>query len=370
MSTPQPPPIDKAALNDVANSFKIEAEFVDGAPHGHGLINDTLLIDCSKNGKPIQFILQRINHHVFRDVPALMENIQRVTDHIAQKPRAPRRQPINLVQTNSGSPYHLDSHDYHWRCYDFITDSQSYDVIQSPAMARAAACAFGEFQAQLADLTGPRLHETIPDFHNTRQRFANLTAAIEANNVSRVATVGPEIEFALARKPLTDSLLSLHEAGEIPERITHNDTKISNVMIDDTTGEGISVIDLDTIMPGLALYDIGDLIRSATNPCLEDETNLSLVKVQLPVFEQLVDGYLSTARQILNPTEIDHLVVSGRLITFEIGLRFLTDYLSGDTYFRTTRPEQNLDRARGQFALLKSMEDAETKMQQIVAKYI
>lgn len=370
MSPTQPPPIDQSVLSDVANSFRLEADFVDGADHGHGLINNTFLINCQRNGAPVRFVLQRINHHVFHRVPELMENVQRVTDHIAKKPQTAGRQPLRLVRNSNNSPFHLDRHDYHWRCYDFVSGAQSYDVIQSLPMARAAAQAFGEFQAQLADLAGTRLHETIPDFHNTRQRFANFTAAVDADKASRVATAGPEIEFALARQPLTDSLLSLHEAGKIPERITHNDTKISNVMIDDVTGEGISVIDLDTVMPGLGLYDFGDLVRSATNPCLEDELELSRVTVQLPVFEKLVEGYLASTRSILNQTEIDNLVVSGRLITFEIGLRFLTDYLSGDTYFRTTRPSQNLDRARGQFALLHSMEAAESEMNRIVAQHV
>ena len=369
MDTSSLPPVDLPLLTQVATAFNLEADFVDGQPHGHGLINDTFVINCQRAGAPLRYIFQRVNHHVFRNVPALMENIQRVTDHVSTRNTKPGRQPLRLIRTHSGSVYHQDASGCFWRCYNFIEDATSHDVIASLAHARATAYSFGELQCQLVDLPGPRLHETIPGFHDTRARFNKLVEAINSDSASRVTQAGPEIEFALAREALPNSLLGLLAEGKIPERVTHNDTKISNVMLDNQTGEGVCVIDLDTIMPGLALYDIGDLIRSATNPCLEDETNLSLVQVQLPVFEQLVDGYLSSARQILNATEIDHLVVSGRLITFEIGIRFLTDYLSGDVYFRTKHPQQNLDRARGQFALLKSMEDAESEMRQIVAKY-
>lgn len=369
MSSPLPP-VDPSILPLISDGFALEGSFVKGSRHGNGLINDSFLVECQNGAATRRYVLQRVNHHVFKDVPALMDNVRRVTDHLAAVPQAPNRQPLSLIRTHSGQGYQLDDHDCHWRCYDFIEGAVSYDVIHSLPIARAAAYSFGEFQAQLVDLAGSRLHETIPDFHNTRKRFSNLRAAIDADTVSRVSSVGPEIEFALARESLANSLLDLHEAGKIPERITHNDTKISNVLIDETSGEGVCVIDFDTVMPGLGLYDFGDLVRSATNPCLEDETDLEKVSVQLPIFEQLVAGYLGSARSILNDTEIDQLTVSGRLITYEIGLRFLTDYLAGDIYFRTDRPEQNLDRARGQFTLLQSMEKAETEMRQIVSKYV
>lgn len=369
MSSPVPP-VDQTDLVRIATGFALDAPFIRGNRHGNGLINDSFVIECQAGATSRRYILQRVNHHVFHDVPALMENVQRVTDHLAAIPQAPNRQPLRLIRTQDGQAFQLDDHGYHWRCYDFIEGAESYDVIHSLPIARAAAYSFGEFQAQLVDLAGPRLHETIPDFHNTRQRFANLSAAIDADSASRVSAVGSEIEFALTRESLASSLLDLHEEGKIPERVTHNDTKISNVLINETSGEGVCVIDFDTVMPGLGLYDFGDLVRSATNPCLEDEINLNKVSVQLPIFEQLVAGYLGSARSILNATEIDQLIVSGRLITYEIGLRFLTDYLAGDTYFRTDHPEQNLDRARGQFTLLQSMENAESDMRQIVSKYV
>ena len=370
MPSPSPTPVDQTALAAVAVAFSLNADFINGAPHGHGLINDTFVINCRQNGVPLRYIFQRINHNVFRNVPALMANIARVTAHLSARPPVAGRQPLRLIPTLTNQAYHVDRDGYHWRCYNFIEKAQSHDVIGSLAEARAAAFAFGEFQCQLADLTGPRLHETIPNFHHTRRRFEQLRQAISDDVVSRRAEVGPEIEFALNREPLASVLLELHERGEIPERITHNDTKISNVMLDDVTGEGVCVIDLDTVMPGLALYDFGDLVRSATNPVLEDETDLSRVKIQLPVFEQLVAGYLASARPMLNDTEIAHLVVSGQLLAFEIGIRFLTDYLNGDTYYKIKHPRHNLDRARGQFAMLKSMEDAEREMRHIVANQL
>ncbi len=369
MSSPLPP-VEHSELPQIAAKFALEAPFAQGVPHGNGLINDSFVVECQRAGNPCHYVFQRVNHHVFQDVPALMENVQRVTDHLATLPQSPNRRSLRLIRTHTGQGFHIDEHGCHWRCYDFIEGALSYDVIPSLPVARAAAYAFGEFQAQLVDLPGPRLNETIPDFHNTRQRFANLRAAIDADSVSRVSSVGPEIEFALARESLASSLLDLHEAGEIPEHITHNDTKISNVLIDEKSGEGVCVIDFDTVMPGLGLYDFGDMVRSAANPCLEDETDLSKVSVQLPIFEELVAGYLGSARSILNPTEVDNLVGASRLITYEIGIRFLTDYLADDIYFRCDHPTQNLDRARGQFTLLKSMEDAETEMQQIVSKYV
>jgi aminoglycoside phosphotransferase (APT) family kinase protein len=370
MSAPLSPPINQADLAAIAAAFALEAEFVTGAPHGNGLINDTFVIQCRQRGAPLRFIFQRINHHVFRNVPALMENVQRVTTHLAHHQAAAGRQTLRLIPTPTGQPYHLDAQNHHWRCYNFIEGAQTYDVIETLPQARAAAYAFGEFQAQLADFAGPRLHETIPHFHHTRQRFANLQAAIATNAAGRVASVGPEIDFVVAQQSLAESLLRLHESGQIPERITHNDTKISNVMLDSHTGEAVCVIDLDTIMPGLALYDIGDLIRSATNPCLEDETDLDRIHVQLPVFEQLIAGYLEAAHTILNPTEIAHLVLAGQLLAYEMGIRFLTDYLDGDNYYKIKHARHNLDRARGQFALLRSMQAAEPEMQQIVTQQL
>ena len=235
--------------------------------------------------------------------------------------------------------------------------------LTAPWQAAEAARAFGEFQRLLLDLPGARLRETIPGFHDTRRRFEDFRRAITNDSRRRAAEARSEIAFALTREALAGVLLDLHARGEIPERITHNDTKLNNVMLDDATHEAVCVIDLDTVMPGLALYDFGDMVRSATNAAAEDERDLAKVAMRMPIYEALVSGYLAAAGGFLNAAERAHLAFAGKLVTFEIGLRFLTDFLEGDVYFKTHRPGHNLDRARNQFALVRSIEAQESAMQ-------
>jgi Ser/Thr protein kinase RdoA (MazF antagonist) len=220
----------------------------------------------------------------------------------------------------------------------------------------------------LADLPGERLHETIPDFHHTPSRFARFQAALARDSHGRAAAAGPEIAFALARAGEVSVVVDALRDGSLPERVTHNDTKLNNVLLDDVTQEGVCVIDLDTVMPGSALYDFGDLVRTSTSPAAEDETDLSLVRMQLPMFEALVRGYLASARGFLTPREKELLPFAGKLITFEIGLRFLTDWLEGDTYFKIKRPAHNLDRCRTQFKLVASIEEQLPAMREIVER--
>ena len=254
----------------------------------------------------------------------------------------------------------------YWRCYLFIEKARSYDQIESAQQAFQAAKAFGAFQGLLADLPAPRLLDTIPDFHHTRRRFDALLAATQADACNRAAGVKREIQFCLEREEIVDVLLTLQARGLIPERVTHNDTKLNNVMIDDATGEGICVIDLDTVMPGLGLYDFGDLCRSGTRPTVEDERDLSKVEMRQDLFEALVRGYLASAKDVLNATEKDYLSFSAKLITFEIGIRFLTDYLQGDRYFKTRREGHNADRTRVQFKMVESFERHEEAMHRVV----
>lgn len=369
-STAQP---DLATLSGV---FRLPGQFKSGAPYGSGHINDTFAITMANGGAPVRYILQRINHRIFRDVPGLMENIQRVTEHAARRTAAAAaggadasRRALTLIPTRDDQPVHRDAAGGWWRCYVFIEGARTYDVIEHPRQAREAARAFGEFQKLLVDLPGERLRETIPHFHDTRRRFENLQKAIEKDVSGRAAEAREEIAFARDREPQVDVLLNLQASGKIPERVTHNDTKLNNVMIDDATQEGICVIDLDTVMPGLALYDFGDMVRSATNAAAEDERDLARVHARLPIFEALVEGYLSAARSFLTPAELDHLAFSGRLITLEIGMRFLTDFLEGDVYFKTKRPGHNLDRARNQFALVRSLEAQQAAMEFMVKKH-
>jgi aminoglycoside phosphotransferase (APT) family kinase protein len=361
-------------LAEIAQAFPLLGRFCHGVPYGSGHINDTFAITFDQAGTLGRYILQRVNRRIFKDVPALMENIRRVTAHVERKMRDANgqdssRRALSVVETWGGQPCHQDAAGDFWRCYLFIESAATHDVITSPRQAAEAAKAFGEFQGLLVDLPGGRLHETIPFFHHTRRRFDTFQRALASDQHNRAAEVREEIAFVAAREALVDVLLGLQAGGEIPERITHNDTKLNNVMLDDVTGAGVCVIDLDTVMPGLALYDFGDMVRSATNPGAEDERDLTRVESRLDIFEALVEGYLASAGSFLNAAEVAHLAFAGRLITFEIGLRFLTDHLDGDVYFKTRRPGHNLDRARNQFALVRSMEQQQAAMEAVVRKH-
>jgi hypothetical protein len=362
-------------LSAVCAHFPLAGQFVAGAPHGNGHINDTFAVTVDRAGATMRYILQRINHRIFRDVPSLMENIARVSAHVTRKvsaepPAEPPLQALTLIRTHAGEAFHRDPQGCFWRAYIFVERASTYDVVTSPALARATAFAFGTFQRQLADLPGPRLHETIPDFHHTRRRYSVFAQAVAADSHGRAAAIGAEIDFVRRRESLVDTLLHLQAAGDAPERITHNDTKANNVMLDDASGRGVCVIDLDTVMPGLSLYDFGDMVRSATNSAAEDETDLRRVQARLPIFDALVAGYLEATGGLLTGPEIEHLTRGAQLMTFEVGLRFLTDYLQGDIYFRTKRPGHNLDRARNQFALVASMEAQRQQMDAIVRHHV
>jgi aminoglycoside phosphotransferase (APT) family kinase protein len=356
-------------IRAVARNFEISGHFLSANPYGSGHINDTYCAVFDQGGTPIRYIHQRINHNVFKNPVALMDNISRVTTHLHNKlaDHVDRtRRALALVPAQDGRSFHHDEHGNYWRTYVFIEKARTYDAAESTTQAFQAARAFGEFQQLLADLSAPRLHDTIPDFHNTPKRFTALERAVEADAMDRAKLAKAEIEFALSRRPITNVLLS---AG-LPERVTHNDTKFNNVMLDNATQEGICVIDLDTVMPGLVLYDFGDMVRTTTSPALEDERDLTQVRMQFPMFQALVRGYLSSAGGFLTKGEREHLAFSGKLITFEIGLRFLTDYLSGDTYFKVHREGHNLDRCRTQFKLVESIEQQEEPMQRLVESLI
>ena len=368
MTLPQTAP----CLRAIGTAFDIPGDFQDARPYGNGHINDTFVAEYGQNARKVRYIHQRINDRIFKKPAVIMDNIQRVTAHLrsklAERGIQDSRRALTLVPTRDGKPAHIDLEGKYWRTYIFIENATSHDVITDPRQARQAAAAFGAFQEMLRDMPGPRLTETIPLFHHTPSRFATLEKAIEADSHQRAASCRAEIDFCLARKGITGELIRLQEAGLIPERVTHNDTKINNVMLDNQTGEGICVIDLDTVMPGLALYDFGDMVRTCTSPAAEDEKDLSTVTMRMPVFREIVEGYLSAAGSFLTRAERENLPFSGKLITFEIGIRFLADYLSGDVYFKTHRPGHNLDRCRTQFALTASIEAQEKDMLSLVMK--
>jgi Ser/Thr protein kinase RdoA (MazF antagonist) len=293
-----------------------------------------------------------------------MENIQRVTSHLAaqmaDEPDCSRRV-LTLIPARDGRAWHVDADLNHWRAYRFIEKARTYDVVESTEQAFQAAKAFGRFQKLLVGLPAPRLHDTIPDFHDTPKRFMALEQAIASDVAGRAILAKPEIEFAFAHKSITSVLLD----ANLPERAIHNDTKFNNVMLDDATGEGICVIDLDTVMPGLALYDFGDMVRTTTSPAKEDERDLSKVTMQFPMFEALVRGYLTSAGDFLTKAEKQYLAFSGKLIAFEQGIRFLTDYLAGDAYYKVHRDGHNLDRCGTQFKLVVSIERQEERMDRL-----
>jgi Ser/Thr protein kinase RdoA (MazF antagonist) len=345
--------------------FDINGEFVEVVAYGSGHINDTYRVVFNQASVPVRFILQRINRTIFKNPSAMMENIQQVTAHLAAQVAGEpdcERHVLTLIPARNGHAWHVDADGEYWRVYRFIERASTYDAVESPDQAYQAAKAFGRFQTLLGGLPEPRLHDTIPDFHNTPKRFQALQQAIALDVANRAILAKPEIEFALAHESMAGILMS---AG-LPERVTHNDTKFNNVMLDDATGEGICVIDLDTVMPGLTLYDFGDMVRTTTSPAKEDEQNLSQVSLQFPMFEALIRGYLGSAGGLLTDAEKDHLVYAGKVITFEQGIRFLTDYLAGDTYYKVHRDGHNLDRCRTQFKLIESIEQQEAAMERLV----
>ena len=355
----------KHDVRGVARHLQINGEFLGAEPYGSGHIKDTYCVLFDQGGNRVRYIFQRINHNIFKNPLGLMENIERVTAHLGRKctgqPDASRRV-LTLIPSRYGTSYHHDAEGNYWRAYLFIEKARTYDAVESTGQAFEAAKAFGQFQKLLADLPAPRLQDTIPDFHHTPKRFATLEQAIQADVANRAKLAQPEIEFALRHKEMCSVLLN----ARLPERVTHNDTKFNNVMLDETTGEGICVIDLDTVMPGLALYDFGDMVRTTTSPTKEDELDLSKVKMQFPMFEALARGYLSSAAEFLTPAEKKLLPISGKLITFEIGIRFLTDFLAGDVYFKVHRDGHNLDRCRTQFKLVESIEQQTEPMNQLI----
>ncbi len=353
--------------------FLMPGDYVSHAPCGQGHINDTYEVRVNQAGTPVRYILQRINHDIFTRPDLVMENIHRVTSHIARKlqthqPGDVHRRVLSLVPCRDGRRWLEDPSGNHWRAYLYIEGAEAHSHVNSTALAEEAARAFGHFQFLLSDLPQPRLADTIPDFHHTRRRYQALLTAAEENRAGRRKLVDPELDWCRSHECSVDVLLNGMASGLLPERITHNDTKINNVMIDHHTSEGLCVMDLDTVMPGLVLYDFGDLVRTTTISTAEDEQDTSLVQMRLPMFESLVRGYLSSARSFLTDAEIDHLTFSGKLITLETAIRFLTDYLNGDTYFKTRHPEHNLERFRVQARLVESIERQQSAMDDIVGE--
>jgi aminoglycoside phosphotransferase (APT) family kinase protein len=334
-------------------------------PVGH--INDSYRVDAGSES----YLLQRLNPQVFPDAGKVMDNVSRVTAHATARLRAAgvtdwRRRTLALVSARSGADWVRDGEGAAWRLFGFITGTVVRERAESPTDALAAGRVFGEFLRLLADYHGAPLTETIPGFHDTAARFERLEQAVRKDARSRVAGAGLEIELAMNQRQLADVLPPLLRSGAVPVRIAHNDAKLANVLLDERSGEPLCVVDLDTVMPGSALYDFGDLVRSVTSPSLEDEEDLSQVGVRVPMFEALARGYLDAAGAILTAVERDQLVFAGRLITLEQAVRFLTDHLEGDRYYRIARPGHNLIRARTQLRLFESLTERAGELQEMI----
>ncbi len=361
-------------FNNIISKFDLDCSLISCERYGEGHINETYLAIVNENGKEVKYILQRINSNLFTDVDKLMNNIKLVTEFNRQKIIArggnPDRESLSLVYTLDNKPYYYSKEDNsYFRIYKFIEDAIAYQVVEKPEHFYQSAVAFGNFANLLAEFDATQLFEVLPNFHNTVKRFKDFEIALEKNASGRKDQAQEEIEFYLSRKDYCNKIVDLLNSGKMPTKVTHNDTKLNNVMLDATTGKPVAVIDLDTIMPGSICYDFGDSIRFGCNPAAEDEKDLSKVNFDINLFESYAKGYLSALGDGVSQIEKDNLAFGAILMTYECGMRFLSDYLDGDVYFRTHRPEHNLDRTRTQIKLIKDMEKVFDKMQEIVNKY-
>ena len=358
------------SIEKVVAAFEVEGNVKEYVPFGNGHINDTRLVTMD-NG--VQYVLQRINKNVFKRPDLLMENYVGVTKFIRKKIEEmggdPLREVLNAIPTKDGKPYTIDEDGQYWRLLVYVTDSIGYDKVERPEQFYDSAVSFGDFQYMLRDYPAETLHETIVNFHNTPDRYRQLMEAIENNAAGRLGEVGAEVEFAKARKEFAATLENAHAAGRLPLRVTHNDTKLNNILFDINTGKTLCVVDLDTIMPGYSVNDFGDSIRFGATTALEDETDLTKVNFDISLYELYVKGFIEGAKGGLTEGELEMLPIGAIMMTFECGMRFLADYLNGDTYFRVHRPSHNLDRCRNQFKLVADMESQLDQMRAIVKKY-
>lgn len=356
-------------IKEILDNFSTAGTFIDFKAIDEGHINNTLRVEYKVGNKVISHLLQQVNTEVFKNPDELMANVDYVTaflrDKIIAEGGNPERETLYCKPTRSGKKYITDKKGRVWRLYNFVENSFSYSSIESPEVFFKAGMAFGNFQKQLADFPIDSLYETIPDFHNTARRYRNLRNAVTNNKARRVNYVKDEIQFAADRRDETYILIGKTETGDLPLRVTHNDTKLNNILFDKVTDDPVCIVDLDTVMPGLSLYDFGDAIRFGANTASEDEKDLSKVSLDLNLYEQYVRGFLTSAGESLTEEEVKCMPLSAKMMTLECGMRFLTDYLDGDVYFKTAYPDHNLDRCHTQFALVADMEKKFAEMQEI-----
>ncbi len=364
-------------IDEAIAAFPIETDangsLAEKNSYGNGHINDTFLLRCkTPDNKETKFILQRMNHDIFKNPPQLMENVVHITEYlrnmITSRGGDPDRETLNVLKTRQGADYYQDSCGNYWRVFPFIEQSFCLEKVENQNNFYDCGVAFGNFQKMLADFPVETLHETIVNFHNTPSRFQDFQKAVKEGDKDRVALADSEIAFALDRESDTAVLTGLLAEGKLPLRVTHNDTKLNNILFDDDTKKALCILDLDTIMPGLSLYDFGDSIRFGASTGAEDETDLDKVELDLTLFEIFTKGYLKGCAGSLTETEIRMLPMGAKLMTYECGIRFLGDFLTGDHYFKIHRTNHNLDRARTQFKLVADMEKKWAEMAAIVEK--
>ena len=366
-------PVETPVLQEVLSAYSFPDTLMGAVRYGQGHINDTFCVICQpQDGDCIRFILQGLSSAAFPHPEELMENMVGITSYLRQKITEkggdPMRETLTVLKTKDGKDFYTDSNGKVWRLTPFIEDTECYQKA-TPDLFEASARAFGRFQYMLQGYPAHTLHEPITRFHDTENRYEKFIAALEADKLGRAASVQAEIEFVKARKADCSVAMQALRDGKLPLRVTHNDTKLNNVLIDRASGEGICVIDLDTTMPGLSINDFGDSIRFGANHSAEDEKDLSEVNFDIELYESYTRGFLAGAQGSLTAAELEYLPWGAKLMTLECGIRFLTDYLDGDNYFRIHYPEQNLDRCRTQFKLVADMEAQFQAMHDVVSKY-
>ena len=360
-------PVNDQLKQEVLNAYRFHGTLLSADPYGNGHINDTFLLvfEMYRMGR-LKVILQRINTDVFQKPQELMDNVIGVTAFLQKKildaGGDDSRETLTLIPTAGGELYYVDSQGGYWRAYQFITDAVCYEQVKKPEYFFEGARLFGKFQRQLSDYPIDALHEIIPDFHNTQMRYEQFQKALKEDVYERAGTVRDEIQCAMKYAYLCDIFPPLIASGELPLRVTHNDTKLNNQMFDNRTGKGLCIMDLDTVMPGLLAYDFGDAIRFGANTAAEDETDLSRVSLDLRLYKAYVKGFTEGCGSVMTERERELLPEGALVMTYECGLRFLTDYLQGDIYFKIDHPTHNLDRCRTQFTLLVDMADKLPKM--------
>ena len=360
-------------LKEIFNRFAAEGTYLNGESYGSGHIHDTYRIETAEKGND-DYILQKLNNRIFKNIPGLQHNIERVTVHLRNKlsliPGSDiKRECLQLIMAKNNQSWITDDEGNYWRMYIFISNHRSYNIVDSPVKAYEGGKAIGRFQAMLSDLPGEPLYETIPFFHDIEKRLETFTRILNENPSGRAENAASQIDFVLQRAEKMKIILRLGREGKIPLRITHNDTKFNNILLDEND-KALCVIDLDTVMPGYVHYDFGDSIRTAANVAAEDEKELSKVRMDINLFKAYAAGYLSETKDTLNEVEKEYLAFSPMLITYTIAVRFLTDYIDGDHYFKIHHEHHNLQRTKAQFRLVESMEEQYGEMKEIIAKLI